>query len=253
MSRCHSFSLSEKGVSGLIVRNRFVSLYSKGTRIASSGAEKFMLLEMHAHTREHSSCSRIGAEALVKAVIAKGLDGLLLTDHHYQWSGEEVEELRRAAGAPASFLLASGQEVTTSDAGDILVYGAEDSIGPGMRLPELRCACPDAALVWAHPWRGPRRPNIAELFSPDIDAVEVLNRNHGLLRNRRALREWFALEFTAIGGTDVHGRIVGTYPTIFENEVRTVADVVKAIRAGRCCPSLKSRNSRTDDLQDELD
>ena len=202
-----------------------------------------MLLEMHAHTREHSDCSRMDAEKLVRAVIAKGLDGLLITDHHYLWPQEEIEQLRLAAGAPESFLLASGQEVNTPDAGDVLVYGARTSIGPGIRLSQLRRTCPDAALVWAHPWRGRRRPTAVELLDSRFDAIEVLNRNHRFLQNRKALREWFALRFVAIAGTDVHGRIVGTYPTFFENKLSTMADLVEAIRAGRCRPLLKTRGS----------
>jgi predicted metal-dependent phosphoesterase TrpH len=195
---------------------------------------------MHAHTREHSSCSRIGAVELVRGVIAKGLDGLLLTDHHYLWPQEEIEELRRAAGAPDSFLLSSGQEVTTSDAGDVLVYGAHTSMRQGLPLSELRRSCPGSALVWAHPWRWRKRPTTAELFNPDLDAIEVLNSNHSFLQNRRALREWSRWGFVATGGTDVHGRIAGTYPTIFEDTVKTLADVVEAIWMDKCRPFLNT-------------
>lgn len=203
-----------------------------------------MLLELHAHSREHSPCSKIGAVDLVTAAISKGLDGLVLTDHHYLWSMEEIQSLRSATSAPVSFILAAGQEVTTSDVGDVLVYGAPVTIGPGPRLRELRLDFPEAAIVLAHPWRGQNRPSMVELFDPNIDAVEVLNRHHRFSLNRRALREWFMWGFVAIGGTDSHDHKVGIYPTFFPDGINTMSGVVDSIKEGSCRPLLKSKRYR---------
>jgi predicted metal-dependent phosphoesterase TrpH len=203
-----------------------------------------LLCELHAHTREHSPCSRVGAADLVTAALAKGLDGLILTDHHYLWPLEEIQDLRSASAVPATFLLASGQEVTTSDVGDVLVYGPPVTIGPGIRLPELRRKFPDAALVLAHPWRGQNRPSMTELFDANLDAVEVLNRHHRFSQNRRAMREWFTWGFVATAGTDSHDRKVGVYPTSFPEEATTFEAVVASIKAGTCRPFLKSKRHR---------
>lgn len=203
-----------------------------------------MLFELHAHTREHSSCSKVGAVELVTAAIAKGLDGLIITDHHYLWPIEEIQALRSATAAPVSFMLAAGQEVTTSDVGDVLVYGAPVTIGPKPRLRELRLDFPEVAIVLAHPWRGQNRPSMVELFDPNIDAIEVLNRHHRLSQNRRALREWFTWGFVAIGGTDSHDHNVGIYPTAFPDGVNTMSGVVDSIKAGECRPLLKSKRYR---------
>ena len=59
-----------------------------------------MLIEMHCHTREHSSCSRVSALELVQQVFAKGLQGLVLTDHHYLWPRDELAALCREAEVP---------------------------------------------------------------------------------------------------------------------------------------------------------
>ncbi len=198
---------------------------------------------MHTHSREHSPCSKIAAVDLVRAAVDQGLDGLLLTDHHYLWPHAELRALRAAAAVPAAFLLASGQEVTTADAGDVLVYGAPEAIGPWIRLGELRRRCPEAALVLAHPWRGQKRPTMLELFDAHIDAVEVLNRHHAFSRNRQALRAWRELGFVAIGGTDAHDRQVGTYPTVFPEDVTGLDTLVASIKEGTCRPFLKSRRS----------
>jgi hypothetical protein len=154
---------------------------------------------------------------------------------------EEIQALRSAAGGPVSFMLAAGQEVTTSDVGDVLVYGAPVTIGTGPRLRELRLDFPEAALVLAHPWRGQNRPSMVELFDPNIDAIEVLNRHHRFSQNRMALREWFTWGFVAVAGTDSHDHNVGIYPTTFPDEVNTISGVVDSIKAGTCRPLLKSR------------
>jgi hypothetical protein len=67
-----------------------------------------MLIEMHAHSAEHSSCSHVGALALVRLIHAKGFQGLILTDHHYLWQSEEIQEMRKDSGVPESFLVFSG-------------------------------------------------------------------------------------------------------------------------------------------------
>jgi hypothetical protein len=44
-----------------------------------------MLIEMHCHTSEHSPCSRVRAVDHVRDCLRRGMDGLVLTDHHYLW------------------------------------------------------------------------------------------------------------------------------------------------------------------------
>ena len=45
-----------------------------------SGVElTVMLLEIHCHSSEHSSCSHVGARQLVERVFNKGLQGIVLT------------------------------------------------------------------------------------------------------------------------------------------------------------------------------
>lgn len=199
-----------------------------------------MLIEMHAHSREHSRCSGVAAADLVRQVFSKGLQGIVLTDHHYLWSEEELHSLRLAAAVPDHFLIMTGQEVRTGDVGDVLVYGAGSILERGVSLSGIRERFPDAALVWAHPYRTGRMPPDPSLLLPELDAVEIFSSNHSVRENSRALRDWHRLRFTAIGGTDTHGNgYAGLYPTHFDHPVRTVAELATEIRAGRCRPFLK--------------
>ncbi len=51
-----------------------------------------MILEMHCHTLEHSACSNVQAADLVQSVFDKGLQGIVITDHHYLWSFEDIRD-----------------------------------------------------------------------------------------------------------------------------------------------------------------
>ena len=199
-----------------------------------------MLLELHAHTAERSRCSAISAAELIRQVHAKGLQGIVFTDHHYLWTEEELQAVRRTAGVPEHFLILSGQEVRTPEVGDLLVYGAGRTFPKGTPLAAIRRDAPDAALVWAHPYRDGRIPDDSLLTSPQFDAVELFNANQTVRENSRALQEWHRLKFAAIGGTDTHGTgYAGMYPTQFDHPVTDMAGLAAEIRAGRCRPFLK--------------
>lgn len=199
-----------------------------------------MLIEMHSHTAEHSSCSSVSAVELVRRVFAKGLQGIVLTDHHHLWAMEDLASLRRAAEVPDHFLILSGQELSSAEIGDVLVFGATRTLPRGTPLLEVRRLYPDAALVWAHPYRGSRIPSEKELKDPLLDGIEIFNSNHTVRGNTRGLQDWHRYRFTAIAGTDTHGKsYAGTYPTYFDHPVNNITEMAEEIRRGRCRPFLK--------------
>ncbi|MDD2336156.1 MAG: phosphotransferase [Geobacteraceae bacterium] len=195
---------------------------------------------MHSHTKEHSRCSSIPAAELIRQAFAKGLQGIVFTDHHYLWKDDEILQVRRSSAVPDHFLTLSGQEVATPEIGDVIVYGADILFPHRTSLEEIRERCPAAALVWAHPYRKGRRPDDASLLLPFLDGVEIFSSNHSVLENSRALRDWHRLRFTAIGGTDTHGNgYAGLYPTLFDHPLDGVKELANEIRKGRCRPFLK--------------
>ena len=199
-----------------------------------------MLVEMHAHTAEHSPCSTIPAVELIRQVFAKGLQGIIFTDHHYCWPEEELLKVRREAQVPDHFLILSGQEVRTTEAGDVLVYCADRSLDKGTPLAGIRAEYPAAALVLAHPYRNGRTPEDSLLNNPLLDGIEIFNANHSMRENSRALQDWHRHKFTAIGGTDTHGGgYAGMYPTQFDHPVTGMAELAAELKAGRCRPFLK--------------
>ncbi|HEY3276771.1 MAG TPA: phosphotransferase [Syntrophorhabdaceae bacterium] len=199
-----------------------------------------MLLEMHCHSSEFSTCSHVKALDLIAMMVRKGLQGLVITDHHHLWKDEDLKDLARAAGVPGYFVVLSGQEVSTADFGDVLVYGADETISKGTRLPEIRSRYPRAALVFAHPYRNGRAPNDQELTNPAFNGIEIFSSNHSVAENARGLRDWHRLKFTALAGTDTHaGSYAGLYPTLFDHPVVTAEELAREIVSGRCRPLVK--------------
>lgn len=199
-----------------------------------------MILEMHSHTAEFSSCSHVAAIDLVRRACELGLQGIVLTDHHHYWPPEKLLRLRRKAALPDHFLLFSGQEVTTFDVGDVLVYGADATIKKGTPLSVIRTHFPEAAIVWAHPYREEKQPTREQLTNPLLDGVEIFNSNQTHLENSRGLRDWHRYHFTATGGTDTHAvDYTGTFPTHFDHPVASVTELAAELRRGHCRPFFK--------------
>lgn len=198
-----------------------------------------MLIELHAHSSRHSSCSSVDPVTLVKQVIKKGLQGIIITEHRYLWTGEEIEALHREAEIEKHFLLWAGQEVQT-DIGHVLVYGADKNITETTGLEDLRKEFPAAALIWAHPFRNGKIPSKEALLNPLLDAIEIFSQNHTPKENYLALEAWHACKFTAIGGSDTHAdEDAGVYPTQFDHPVHTMEDIIREIKASRCRPFFK--------------
>ncbi len=200
-----------------------------------------MIVEMHCHTSEHSACSHVAAAELVRRAHEMGIHAIVLTDHHYQWRPEELEDLRHRACLPEICHLMTGQEVDTRDFGHVLVYGAPETIErQDITVQQIRERFNGVAIVWAHPYRDGREPQPDRLLSPLIDAVEIFSSNHSVSEAMQALRDYHTHKFVAIGGTDAHAySYAGTYPTLFDHPFDSIEGLVTELKAGRCRPYFK--------------
>jgi len=198
-----------------------------------------MLLEMHCHTSRYSKCSQIDPVLLARQVRKKGLQGLIITEHHYLWSEDEIKALRAEAELDENFVIMAGQEVET-DFGHVLVFGAGKTIGEEISLKELRDGFPEAALVWAHPFRNGSSPDEKRLSNPMFDAIEIFSMNQSPKENYMGLKAWHKYKFTAISGSDAHAAdMAGVYPAQFDHPVSSLPDMVTEIKNSRCRPFFK--------------
>src|SRR5262245_44577183 len=143
----------------------------------------------HLHTARHSPDSVIDPLELVEHARAIGLDGLVITEHYYQWEPDELADLSARADGLRIF---SGVEISARE-GHFLVYGLPDldEVPPGGRLAALlkvvrRHA---AAIVAAHPfrWDQPFDAIVAE-HGPAFDALELVSNNVTPETRRKAER-----------------------------------------------------------------
>ncbi len=200
-----------------------------------------MIVEMHCHTSEHSRCSHVAAVELLRRAHQMGIETVVLTDHHYQWDADELSDLRKTAGLPGIFCTLAGQEVGTRDFGHVLVYGASETIDrQDITVREIRAQYPDAAIIWAHPYRDGRIPRPARLLDPLLNGIEIFSSNYAISEAIRAMNDWHQYKFTAIGGTDTHAySYAGAYPTIFDHPIDSIEALVTEVKAGRCRPYFK--------------
>ena len=192
-----------------------------------------MKFDLHLHTSRHSPDSVTDPFDLLRAAAAAGLDGVVLTEHDYLWTEEELADLR--AAAPGLVILA-GVEIAARG-GDVLVYGVTDpfDLPRGIGWGELchRVHRQGGVAVAAHPnrWGQPFEKVVRE-SGAELAGIEVMSNNMDPdLRARAAELLVRYPHFAQLGNSDSHApETVGCCYTEFDAEIRTSADLVAAIR-----------------------
>ncbi|HEO70753.1 MAG TPA: hypothetical protein ENN80_05770 [Candidatus Hydrogenedentes bacterium] len=194
-------------------------------------------IDLHVHTRRYSPCSRLDPERLVRQGVKAGLDGIVITEHHHQWLDEELAELVEAADAPG-FLLLSGFEYMSRH-GDLLVYGLEPNrvadLLPGMppRDAVLMVRLWGGVCIAAHPTRAGMGFD-EEILTLPVDAIEVCSTNLQPHEQRLARKLAQQAGKPAIAASDAHHLPdVGAYAAEFDDPIRSMRDLKRAIRRGR--------------------
>lgn len=150
-----------------------------------------MLIDLHTHSSGISTCCRIPYDAVIRAALHVGLDGIVLTNHYSKsyvadgdyaaFAKEYTKEfhLARAFGETVGCKVFFGVEVTMEyyDRVHVLVYGIEERFleeNPTLfdfTLEELyqRVKAVGGTVVQAHPYR--KQPRL--LDTRYLDGVEV--------------------------------------------------------------------------------
>jgi hypothetical protein len=162
-----------------------------------------------------------------------GLDGLVITEHDWLWTEEELDELRTAA---PGLVILSGIEVSAAE-GHFLVYGVRDpfALPRGIGVAEL---CREAhrqggAVVAAHPYRwGQPFDEILRDKRPDLDGLELMSSNMDAECRQRAAEAQERLRLAGLGNSDAHRvETLGFCYTEFASPLRDSRDLVEALRS----------------------
>ncbi|MGA9923511.1 MAG: PHP-associated domain-containing protein [Isosphaeraceae bacterium] len=197
-----------------------------------------MRFDHHLHTAKHSPDSNIDPWELIEHAREIGLDGVVITEHDYQWEADELAEL---AARAAPLRVFSGVEVSTLE-GHFLVYGLPslEDVFPGIELAELLPLVHrhQAAIVGAHPFRWDQPfDEIVAQHGPVFDALELVSNNVTTETRLRTEALFRAHPMAATGSSDAHEiATLGCYFTEFDGPIVTLADFVAALRARACRP-----------------
>jgi len=194
-----------------------------------------MIIDTHIHTAEFSNDSSLPVKEAILKAKSLHMDGICITDHDCMGILDMVGELSAKYG----LLVIPGVEVLT-DLGDILVFGARDIPMANIEAARLTdvVAKQGGVTVSAHPFRDNGRGMGESIRIIDkLSALETLNGRTKDIHNRMASDLAEELRLPSMGGSDAHTvEEVGNCATLFSDEIRSEADFVRAIKAGRVLP-----------------
>jgi predicted metal-dependent phosphoesterase TrpH len=213
-----------------------------------TGKEPSMRFDLHMHTSRYSSDSAIDPYDLIERASEVGLDGIVITEHDRLWPELELEELRARANG---LVVLAGVEIT-GRGGDMLCYGVSDlsALPKGVPWRELTSEVhrQGGVCVAAHPYRwGQPFDDLLEAQQPELEGIEMMSNNMDAdLRAKAATFKKRRPEFTGLGNSDAHEvAVVGCCYTDFEAEIRTMGDLIAAIRSGRAEPRVNGFTSQS--------
>ncbi len=201
-----------------------------------------MKIDLHVHTAPRSKCSNINPKEIIAEAKRIGLDGICITEHQVLWSVEEISDL----AAQENIKLFRGNEITTAQ-GDVLVFGMEKNIEGVIPIQMLKKEVDAAGAfsILAHPFRGFKVFGISDLkMSVEqaskkkalgfVDAIEIRNGKVSEQDNEMAKNVAEKLGLPGTAGSDAHNLDeIGTFVTIFENEIENEQELVAELKAGR--------------------
>ncbi|HMF12441.1 MAG TPA: PHP domain-containing protein, partial [Gemmataceae bacterium] len=180
-----------------------------------------MKFDLHLHTSRHSLDSILAPELMVQRAREIGLDGVVISEHDWLWTDEELAQLRQSA---PDLIVLAGIEVSARQ-GHFLVYGVVNpfAVPPGIGVADLcrEVHLQGGAVIAAHPYRW-NQPfdDILEMERPDLDGLELISNNMdaGIRRRAAALNE--RLRLAGLGNSDAHRlETLGCYYTEFDGVI----------------------------------
>jgi predicted metal-dependent phosphoesterase TrpH len=197
-----------------------------------------MIIDLHVHEYLFSACSHMSLEDAVAQARRIGLDGLCITDHGSL-------DIRRAPCLQTlDFPVFVGVEMTTRQ-GDIVAFGL-DSLP--RRQPTAQefvnfVAGQGGFCFAAHPfrsWGGGMRHHVHTI--KDMHGLEVFNGANTESDNAKALQACRRLGLIPVAGSDAHMvDDIGSYATWLPQPVRTMKELVAALKAGQGKPVIRRK------------
>lgn len=188
---------------------------------------------MKADLHVHSNLSSDGHQTVAQIIeVCHELDirVLAITDHNMVGGHEEAERLGEG------MIIIPGIEISSKD-GHILGLDLTEQVPRGLSVDEtIEMIHKGGGIAIApHPYRVSTGLGRRKVLDHDFDAVEVVNGRSHHLGNKAAKRLATKMGLPGVGGSDAHDQSsVGRAMTEFPDDCRTKADIISAIKEGRC-------------------
>jgi predicted metal-dependent phosphoesterase TrpH len=210
--------------------------------------------DLHIHTSRHSPDSGINPFALMRHARQLGLAGIVITEHDWLWSEEELEELRAATPGVQVY---AGVEVSAHE-GHFLCYGVSDlgPLGKGITLREL-CTAAHAqggVVIAAHPFRWGQDFEAIAVSDAALDGLEIMSSNmdEALRAKAKETLQRHHKRWAVLGNSDAHTlETVGVCYSEFAEAIRDQADLIEALRSGYVEPHERLRSHLEIEMLDD--
>lgn len=194
-------------------------------------------VDLHVHTRRYSPCAELlDPDRLPEVMAARGLHGVVITEHDYLWSVEEIAALNRHLNGRRIY---RGVEISSRN-GHFLVIGMDAlvNLSPGVSARRILSAAKEqgAAVIWAHP-----QLEYSQIIQPlksgempgGIHAVEVVSTATFGEQSEAAKAFARDLDCGMTGGSDAHVLDhVGKAFTTFNRLPRDEKELAAALCSG---------------------
>lgn len=195
-----------------------------------------MFIDLHMHEKTYSTDSLLSLKEMVEIAKQRGLDAICITDHDSMGLKDYAEAYSRETGFP----IFVGVEYYSLQ-GDILAFGIDhfpdERIDAQTFIDDVHAQ--GGVVISAHPFRHNRRGLEENLDTlKGVDAVEILNGSTLPDASMKAVQYAKKYGFGTTGGSDCHyPDKVGVCATYFPGEIRTMKELVDAIRNHECRPA----------------
>lgn len=195
-----------------------------------------MFIDMHTHELRYSKDSYLMLEQMVELGKRRGLDGICVTDHDDMGLKAFAAEYSKKVNFP----IFVGIEFYSLQ-GDIIAFGIDEYPPERVSAQEFIdiVQAQGGVCFAAHPFRNNNRGLEENLkVVKGLDGIEVLNGSTPFEPNKKAVDYARELGKAMLGSSDCHViEKSGIYATYFPREIRTVEELIQAIKNHECRPA----------------
>ena len=204
-----------------------------------------MLIDVHVHSREGSTCSDLSIFDTIRILKNKGIKGMVITDHE---SYKGFEEYLKKQNEIDDFLVIKGVEVMTRF-GDLLVILPVDETILDLEEVIMQCIHPIELINIVHDRGGVvgiphmyreqyycigtsiKDLELLKKIISKVDFIEVCNGRSTKEQNQRARVVAETYNKTQVKGSDSHSaNEVGVFATEFKYNLKSECDFIYAIK-----------------------